>query len=114
MSAIAPKNQAWQTINLPTPTVEPEEELYVMRFDGLARVKQGGGAFSAIVWRLSAWTIVEAASKYVDTSTVNKAEYDSMLLGFSLLKTLERRRLIICGDSKLVVRHMRREIKCKA
>ena len=31
-------------------TVEPEESLYVVSFDGSARVKRGGGACSAIVW----------------------------------------------------------------
>ena len=61
LSSIAPKKQARQVVDLPTPTVEPEEELYVMSFDGSARVKQGGGACSAIVWRLPTWTIVKAA-----------------------------------------------------
>ena len=37
-----------------------------------------------------------------------------MLLGFNLLKSLERRRLIICGDSHLVLRQIRGEIECKA
>ena len=60
--------------------MESDEELYVMSFDGSVRVKQGGGACSSIVWRLSNWTIVEAASKYIDTSTVNEAEYEGMLL----------------------------------
>ena len=86
--------------------MEPDEELYVMIFDGSAHVKQGDRTCSAIVWRLPAWTIVEAASKYLDTSTVNEAVYEGMMLGFNLLKPLERRRLIICGDSNLVVRQM--------
>ena len=114
LSSIAPKKQARQVVGLPTPTVEPEEELYVMSFDGSARVKQGGGACSAIVWRLPTWTIVKAASKYLATSTVNEAEYEGMLLGFDLLELLERRRLIICVDSNLIVRQMLGEIECKA
>ena len=114
LSSITPKKQARQVVLLPTPTVEPEVELYVMSFDGSARVKQGGGACSAIVWRLPTWTIVKAASKYLATSTVNEAEYEGMLLGFDLLEPLERGRLIICGDSNLIVRQMRGEIECKA
>ncbi|CAH0474368.1 unnamed protein product [Peronospora belbahrii] len=58
LSSIAPKKQARQVVDLPTPTVEPDEELYVMSFDGSARAKQG--------------------------------------------EPLERRRLIIYGDSNLV------------
>ena len=112
LSAIAHKKQARQTIDLPNPTVESDEELYVMSFDGSARVKQGGGACSAIVWRLPTWNIVESGSKCLDTSTVNEAEYEGILLGFSLLKPSERRRLIICGDSNLVVRQMRGGIGC--
>ena len=86
------------------PTVEEHEELYVLSFDGSARVKQGDGACSAVVWSLPTWSIVSAASKYLNASTVNEAEYKGMLLGFELLEPLERRRLIICGDSNLVVR----------
>ena len=96
------------------PTVKGHEELYVLSFDGSARVKQRGGACSAIVWSLSTWSIVSAASKYLKVSTVNEAEYEGMLLGFELLDPLERRRLIICGDFNVVVRQMRGEIECKA
>ena len=89
LSAIYSKKQARQTIDLPTPTVEPDKELYVISFYGSARAEQGVKACSAIVWRLPAWTIVEAAFKYLDTSTENEAEYKGMLLGFNLLDPLE-------------------------
>ena len=114
LSAIAPKKQAKQKVDLPTPTVERHERLYVMSFDGSARVKKGGGACSDVVWSLPAWSVVSAASKHLTVSTVNEAEYEGMLLGFEVLDSLERRRLIICGDSNLVVRQMRGEIECKA
>ncbi|CAI5705388.1 unnamed protein product [Peronospora effusa] len=42
LSSIAPKKQSRQVVDLPTPLVELNEELYVMSFDGSARVKQGG------------------------------------------------------------------------
>uniref|UniRef100_A0AAV1UDV9 Reverse transcriptase/retrotransposon-derived protein RNase H-like domain-containing protein n=1 Tax=Peronospora matthiolae TaxID=2874970 RepID=A0AAV1UDV9_9STRA len=50
LSAIASKKQAKQKIDLPTPTVEKDEELYVLSFGGSARVKQGGGICSAVVY----------------------------------------------------------------
>ncbi|CAI5711492.1 unnamed protein product [Peronospora effusa] len=99
LSSIAPKKQSRQVADLSKPTVELNEELHVMSFDGSTRVKQGG---------------VKAASKYLDKSTVNEAEYEGMLLGFNLLESMERRRLIICGDSNLAIRQMRGEIECKA
>ena len=114
VSSIAPKKQARLTIDLPTLTVEPDEELCVMSFNGSARVKQGGEACSDIVLRLPAWTIFEAASKYLDSSTINEAAYEGTLLGFDLLKPLERRRLIIWRDYTLEVRQMRGKIWCKA
>ena len=93
--------------------MEGHEELYVMSFDGSARVKQGVGSCSAVVWSLPTWSIVSAASKYLKVSTVNEAEYEGMLMGFILPDPLERRSLIICGDFNLVVRQMRGEIECK-
>ncbi|KAK1944853.1 Ribonuclease HI [Phytophthora citrophthora] len=99
---------------MPVPTVNPEEELWVVSFDGSARVKRGGGSFSAIVWKLPEWKLVKAASRYAENLTVNEAEYNGLLLCFELLEGLTKGRLIICGDSNRVIRQMRGEIDCKA
>ncbi|ETO85548.1 hypothetical protein F444_00815 [Phytophthora nicotianae P1976] len=96
------------------PTVEPDEKLLVVSFDGSARVKRSGGAYSAIVWSLPQWTVVSAASEYKADLTVNEAEYHGLLFGFKLGSDLDRGRLVICGDSNLVIRQMRGEIECKA
>ncbi|ETO99654.1 hypothetical protein F441_22931 [Phytophthora nicotianae CJ01A1] len=90
LSSIAPRKQPRQQIPAVIPTVERDEELLVVSFDGSARVKRGGGACSAIVWKLPEWIVVAAESN------------------------LDRGRLIICGDSSLVIRRMRGEIECKA
>ena len=47
-------------------------------------------------------------------ATVNEGEYEGLLLCFHLLDKLDRRRLVVCGDSNLVIRQMRGEIECKA
>jgi len=99
---------------MPPPTVEPTERLLVASFDGSARVKRKGGAYSAIIWQLPAWTIVAAASEFAADLTVNEAEYHGLLLCFDLLTKLDKGRILICGDSNLVIRHMRGEIACKA
>ena len=101
--AIAPQKKCGQTISMPPPTVEVDENLLVVSFDGSARGKRNIGAYSAIVWKLPEWTILEAASKYATDLTVNEAEYNGMLLGFELLANQDRRRVIICGDSNLVI-----------
>ncbi|POM65108.1 LOW QUALITY PROTEIN: Reverse transcriptase, partial [Phytophthora palmivora] len=48
--SIAPRKQPRQVISMPPPTVEPSERLLVVSFDGSARVKRSGGAYSEIVW----------------------------------------------------------------
>ena len=76
----------------------------MVSFNGSARVKRGGGACSAIVWQLPEWMVVAAVFRYLTEATVNEAEYEGLLLCFLLLENLERRRLVVCGDSNLVVR----------
>ncbi|KAE9296909.1 hypothetical protein PR003_g23643 [Phytophthora rubi] len=62
LTAIAPRKEPRRSEDTPVPTVEQDEVLLVASFDGSARVKRGGGAFSAIIWRLPEWTVVKAAS----------------------------------------------------
>ncbi|GMF34495.1 unnamed protein product [Phytophthora fragariaefolia] len=98
----------------PIPTVLPDERFYVASFDESARVKRGGGAYSAILWELPEWTVVKARSRYAEGLTVNEAEYHGLLLCLDLLEGENRRRLTICGDSNLVIRQVRGEIDFKA
>ena len=112
--AISPRKLPRQTISMPPPTVGVNENLLVASFDGSARVKRKGGAYSAIIWKLPEWTIVADAFEYTPDLTVNEAEYRGLLLSFDLLADQARGRVIICGDSNLVIRQMRGEIDCKA
>ncbi|KAL4140614.1 hypothetical protein PRNP1_014895 [Phytophthora ramorum] len=112
--AIAPVKEPKRTIVMAPPMVELEEELLVVSFDGSARVKRSAGAYSAIVWKLPEWSIISAASEFADDLTVNEAEYRGLLLGFKLLSDQNKGRVVICGDSNLIIRQMRGEIDCKA
>ncbi|POM67692.1 Reverse transcriptase [Phytophthora palmivora] len=73
--SIAPRKQPRQLISMHPPTVEPDERLLVVSFDGSARVKRSCGAYSGIVWSLPECTVISAASKYKLDLTVNEAEY---------------------------------------
>ena len=53
------------------------------------------------------------AAEFVSDLTVNEAEYRGLLLCFNLLTVQTRGRVIICGDSNLVIRQMRGEINFK-
>ncbi|OWY98971.1 reverse transcriptase [Phytophthora megakarya] len=46
--------------------------------------------------------------------TVNEAEYRGLILSFDVLSTLDRGRVVICGDSNLFIRQMQGEMDCKA
>ncbi|POM68487.1 Reverse transcriptase [Phytophthora palmivora] len=112
--SIAPRKQPRQVISMPHPTVEPDERLLVVSFDGSARVRRSGGAYSGIVWSLPDWTVISAASKYQLDLTENEDEYHGLLLCLDLLSDMDRGRLIICGNSNLVIRQMKGETECKA
>ncbi|OWY95760.1 LOW QUALITY PROTEIN: hypothetical protein PHMEG_00034155 [Phytophthora megakarya] len=62
----------------------------IQAFDGSARVKCGGGAFSAIVWSLHGWEVVKARSGYLESLIVNEAEYNGLILGLDMLEDLDR------------------------
>ncbi|OWZ00335.1 hypothetical protein PHMEG_00028493 [Phytophthora megakarya] len=114
LTEIAPRKEPKRRIQAPIPSVDRDEELWVISFDGSARVKRGGGAFSAIVWSLPGWVVVKARSGYLESLTVNEAEYNGLILGLDMLESLDRRRLVVCGDSNLVIRQVPGEIDCKA
>ncbi|POM64370.1 Reverse transcriptase [Phytophthora palmivora] len=113
-SMISPKKEPRRKFRTPIPVIRADEELYVVSFDGSARVKRGGGAYSAILWKLPEWTVIKARSAYAEDLTVNEAEYHGLLLCLDLLSTVERKRVVFCGDSNLVIRQVRGEIDCKA
>ncbi|OWZ08366.1 hypothetical protein PHMEG_00019105 [Phytophthora megakarya] len=87
LTDIAPREEPKCRIQTPIPTVDREEELWVVSFDGSARVKRGGGAFSAIVWSLPGWEVVKARPGYLERLTVNEAEHNGLLLGLDMLTT---------------------------
>ncbi|KAE9014155.1 hypothetical protein PR001_g15213 [Phytophthora rubi] len=111
--AIAPRKEPRRKIQAAISTVHPGESRYVS-FDESARVKRGGGAYSAILGKLPEWTAVRARLEYADGLTVNEAEYRGLLLCMDLLEGETPQRLVVCGDSNLVIRQVRGEIDCKA
>jgi len=112
LEEIAPKKSPSRITTIRIPAIVAEEQLHVVSFDGSAKSKREGGAFSAVVWKLPGWEVVRAASGYATDLTVNEAEYRGMLLGYLLLEGLDVVRLIVGGDSNLVIRQMQEEMDC--
>ncbi|POM74822.1 Reverse transcriptase, partial [Phytophthora palmivora] len=110
---ISPKKEPRRKIQTPIPVIQADEELYVVSFDGSARMR-GGGAYSAILWKLPEWTVIQARSAYAEDFTVNEAEYHGLLLCLDLLNTVDRKRVVFCGDSNLMIGPVRAEAEYKA
>ncbi|OWZ01459.1 LOW QUALITY PROTEIN: hypothetical protein PHMEG_00027147 [Phytophthora megakarya] len=66
--------------------------------------KYGGyGGCSWTLWRLPEWTIVTAASAYLEATTVNKAEYSGMNRGVQAALDHGATELVIVGNSRLAI-----------
>ena len=105
--AISPRKQPRQTISMPLPTVKEDGSRLVTSFDVSARIKQKRGAYSAIIQKLPKWTIVAALSEYATKLIVKETVYRGFLLSFDRKAKQTKGRVIICGDSNLVITRMR-------
>ncbi|OWZ07519.1 reverse transcriptase [Phytophthora megakarya] len=111
--SIVPKKEPRRKIQAPTPTIGRDEDPYTVSFDGSARVKRCGGAYSAILWKMPEWRVLKGTFGSAEGLTVSEAEYHGLLLCLDLLEDLDLCRLVICGESNLVIRQVRGEIDCK-
>ncbi|POM71221.1 Hypothetical protein PHPALM_12234, partial [Phytophthora palmivora] len=85
----------------------------VLSFDGSATEKHGGYSSCAwILWRVPAWTIVTAASAYLEATTVNLAEYAGMNNGVQAALGYTTEDLVIVGDSRLAIQQSLGVIAC--
>ncbi|KAE9034111.1 hypothetical protein PR002_g8314 [Phytophthora rubi] len=109
-----------------SPTVRMDPELLyarlprgyqglVVSFDGSAKTaKYGGyGSCSWIVWRFPEWSIVIAASAFLETTTVNIAEYTGMNNGVQAALKHGAEDLVIVGDSRLAIQQSLGVIACR-
>ncbi|KAE8970436.1 hypothetical protein PR001_g27208 [Phytophthora rubi] len=87
---------------------------YVISFDGSAKTEKHGGYGSCawILWRLPEWTVVIAASAYLETTTVNMAEYTGMNNGVAAALAHGAEDLVIVGDSRLAIQQSLGVIAC--
>ncbi|POM75143.1 Reverse transcriptase [Phytophthora palmivora] len=114
-ASITPRSMVDEALIHISPKKEPRRKIQSpILFDGSARVKRGGGAYSAILWKLPEWTVIQARSAYAEDLTVNEEQYHGLLLCLDLLSSVDHKRVVFCGDSNLVIRQVRGEIDCKA
>ena len=89
---------------------------FVLSFDGSAKTEKHGGGYGScswILWKLPDWNIVIAANAYLETTTVNLAEYAGMNRGTQAALDNNVTDLIIVGDSRLAIQQSMGVIACK-
>lgn len=84
----------------------------VFVFDGGSRGNPGPAAGVAIALDANGESLVER-SRFLDKNTNNVAEYHGLLLAIDLAREMGVKRLLLQGDSELVVKQLRGEYKVK-
>ena len=88
---------------------EPKE-YWLLFFDGASKTK-GSGA--GLVLQSPVGFTVEYAIKLDFPTTNNEAEYEALIAGLGLARTLRVKNLKVCGDSKLVVFQVNGEFEAR-
>lgn len=83
-------------------------------FDGGANPNPGPGGAGALLIDPGGKTVWEGSSFVGTRATNNEAEYRGLINGLTQARTLGLTRLVVKGDSQLVVRQMTGEYKVKA
>ncbi|GMF20039.1 unnamed protein product [Phytophthora fragariaefolia] len=87
---------------------------FVLSFDGSAKTPKHGGYGSCawILWRLPDWKIEIAASAYLESTTVNQAEYMGMNEGLRAAQAYGATDLVVVGDSRFAIQQSLGVIAC--
>jgi len=87
------------------------EQCYLLRFDGGANPNPGSAGAGAVIYgpvnSHGQRSIVLEGGRYFKKATNNEAEYNGLIHGLEMAKSLNIRHLVIEGDSKLVVEQVR-------
>jgi ribonuclease HI len=88
------------------------EETLTLEFDGGSRGNPGPAAIGVVI-RARDGTPLVTVGKPIGRATNNVAEYEALLLALQKAKDLNAKKIVIRGDSELVVRQMRGEYRVK-
>jgi ribonuclease HI len=84
----------------------------ILYFDGCSKGNPGPAGSGALI--KSNDKNIWSDSEYVGTTTNNVAEYKGLILGLKQLKYLNINKVIVKGDSMLVINHMTGKYKVNA
>ena len=87
--------------------------VYLLRFDGGSRGNPGVAAAGMVIYDDEGQEIWSGWKFHEEAATNNFAEYLGLLCGMRCIESFGIRRLIVEGDSQLIVRQLNGEYRCK-
>jgi ribonuclease HI len=88
------------------------DELIILNFDGGSRGNPGI-AGTGVVLRAADGTPLITMGRYIGRATNNVAEYMALIDAFRQAKKLGAKKLLVRGDSELIIKQMRGEYRVK-
>ena len=88
------------------------DELITLEFDGGSRGNPGPAGLG-VVLRAADGTTLVTLGRYIGRATNNVAEYNGLVVGLQKARELGAKRLLVRGDSELVIKQMRGEYRVK-
>jgi ribonuclease HI len=88
------------------------KEQIILEFDGGSRGNPGPAGVG-IVLRAADGTALVALGRYIGRATNNVAEYRALILGLEKARELGAGKLLVQGDSELIIRQMKGEYRVK-
>src|SRR5690349_18987102 len=92
--------------------VKQMDELLTLEFDGGSRGNPGPAGIGAVV-RASDGTPLVTLGRYIGRATNNVAEYKALITALQKAKELGAKKVVVRGDSELIVRQMNGQYKVK-
>jgi len=90
----------------------PMDEVLTVEFDGGSRGNPGPAGIGVVV-RAADGTPLVTLGRFIGRATNNVAEYKALITGLQKAKELGPKKIVIRGDSELVVKQMRGEYRVK-
>src|SRR3954449_13141651 len=88
------------------------DELITIEFDGGSRGNPGPAGIG-VVLRAADGTPVVTLGRFIGRATNNVAEYKALITGLQEAKKLGAKKILIRGDSELIIKQMRGEYRVK-
>src|SRR3954469_1170770 len=111
-SVLSPQHSALVSATTPRPMAKVNDETVTLEFDGGSRGNPGPAGIGVVV-RAADGTPVVTLGRFIGRATNNAAEYRALITAMDEALRLGAKRIVIRGDSELVVRQMLGQYRVK-